>query len=110
MFPYHPRLMQTLLMETTASLPTPLLWATLPIGAYLIGSFPTAHLLDDKYTRGPIAFKIHSFPATGNAEQEKNLIRWKNIRILTTDLARYAQPMDLPALPRDPTQTVLPKP
>ena len=45
MFPYHPRLMQTLLMETTASLPTPLLWATLPIGAYLIGSFPTAHLL-----------------------------------------------------------------
>ena len=45
MFPYHPCLMQTLLMETTASLPTPLLWATLPIGAYLIGSFPTAHLL-----------------------------------------------------------------
>jgi len=44
-FPYHPRLMQTLLMQTTASLPTPLLWATLPIGAYLIGSFPTAHLL-----------------------------------------------------------------
>lgn len=67
-------------------------------------------MLDGKYTRGPIAFKIHSFPATGDVAQEKNLIRWKNVRILTTDLASYAQPMDLPALPADPTQTVLPKP
>ena len=25
--------------------PTPFLWAVLPIGAYLVGSFPTAHLL-----------------------------------------------------------------
>ena len=75
-----------------------------------VNGIPTAHLIDDKYTRGPIAFKIHSFPAKGDAAQEKNLIRFKNIRILTTDLVRYAQPIDLPALPRDPTQTVLPKP
>jgi hypothetical protein len=75
-----------------------------------VNGIPTAHLLDDTYPRGPIAFKIHSFAAKGDAAQEKNLIRWKNVRILTTDLARYAQPMDLPALPRDPTQTVLPKP
>ena len=75
-----------------------------------VNGIPTAHLLDGKYTRGPIAFKIHSFPATGDAAQEKNLIRWKNIRILTADLARYRQPMDLPALVADPTQSVLPKP
>ncbi|MSU49604.1 MAG: DUF1080 domain-containing protein [Opitutus sp.] len=75
-----------------------------------VNGIPTAHLLHDKYTRGPIAFKIHSFPASGDVAQEKNLIRWKNIRILTTDLARFAQPMDLPALEADPTQTVLPKP
>jgi len=28
-----------------ASTPTPLLWAALPLGSYLVGSFPTAHLL-----------------------------------------------------------------
>ena len=75
-----------------------------------VNGIPTAHLTDGKYARGPIAFKIHSFPAKGEAAQEKNLIRFRNIRILTTDLARHAQPMDLPARPRDPTQTVLPKP
>jgi hypothetical protein len=75
-----------------------------------VNGIPTAHLLDDKYTRGPIAFKIHSFPAKGDAAQEENLIRWKNVRILTADLARYAQPINLPALPSDPTQKVLPKP
>jgi hypothetical protein len=75
-----------------------------------VNGIPTAHLIDDKYTRGPIAFKIHSFPTSGSAEQEMNLIRWRNIRVLTKELARYAQPIDLPALPRDSTQTVLPKP
>ena len=61
-----------------------------------VNGIPTAHLLHDKYPRGNIAFKIHSFPATGDAAQEKNLIRFRNIRILTADLARHAQPMDLP--------------
>ena len=40
-----------------------------------VNDIPTAHLLHDKYTRGPIALKIHSFPSTGDAAQEKNLIR-----------------------------------
>ncbi len=75
-----------------------------------VNGIPTAHLLDNKYPRGHIAFKIHSFPAKGDVAQEKNLIRWKNVRILTTDLARHTQPIDLTALPADPTQTVLPKP
>ncbi|MBL9186817.1 MAG: DUF1080 domain-containing protein [Opitutaceae bacterium] len=75
-----------------------------------VNGIPTAHLLHDKYTRGPIALKIHSFPATGDITQEKNLIRFRNIRILTADLARHAQPMDLPARVADPTQKILPKP
>lgn len=75
-----------------------------------VNDIPTAHLLHDKYTRGPIALKIHSFPSTGDAAQEKNLIRWKSIRILTADLARYARPMDLQAREADATQTILPKP
>ena len=75
-----------------------------------VNGIPTAHLLHDKYTRGPIALKIHSFPATGDAAQEKNLIRYRNVRILTTDLSRHAQPMDIPAREADPTQKVLPKP
>lgn len=75
-----------------------------------VNGVPTAHLLHDKYTRGPIALKIHSFPATGDAAQEKNLIRYRNVRILTTDLARHAIPMDLPAREADPAQKVLPRP
>jgi hypothetical protein len=75
-----------------------------------VNGIPTAHLVDDKYARGPIAFKIHSFAAGGDPAQEKNLIRFRNIRILTETPARFSQPMDLPALPADPTQRVLPKP
>lgn len=75
-----------------------------------VNGIPTAHLLHDKYVRGPIAFKIHSFPANGSADQEKNLIRLRNIRILTADLARHSAPMDLSARDPDPTQKVLPKP
>lgn len=75
-----------------------------------VNGVPTAHLLHDKYTRGPIALKIHSFGANGDAAQETNLIRYRNIRILTTDLGSHALPMDLPAREADPTQTVLPRP
>ena len=75
-----------------------------------VNGIPTAHLLHDKYTRGPIALKIHSFPASGDPAQEKNLIRYRDVRILTADLARHALPMDLPAREADPTQKILPRP
>ena len=75
-----------------------------------VNGVPTAHLLHDKYTRGPIALKIHSFPAKGDAAQEKNLIRFRGVRIVTTDLARHSLPMDLPAREADPAQTILPRP
>jgi hypothetical protein len=75
-----------------------------------VNGVPTAHLLHDKYTRGPIALKIHSFSAKGDAAQEQNLIRFRHVRILTADLARHALPMDLPACEADPTQKILPRP
>ncbi len=75
-----------------------------------VNGIPTAHLLHDKYTRGPIALKIHSFSAKGDPEQEKNLIRFRRVRILTTDPARHARPIDLPAREADPTQKILPRP
>ena len=75
-----------------------------------VNGVPTAHLLHDKYTRGYLALKIHSFPAKGDTEQEKNLIRFRNIRIITDAPARFAQPIDLPAREADRSQTILPKP
>lgn len=75
-----------------------------------VNGIPTAHLLHDKYSRGYLALKIHSFPSTGDAAQEKNLIRYKNIRIITENPERFALPMDIPAREADPTQKILPKP
>ena len=75
-----------------------------------VNGVPTTHLVHDKYTRGPIALKIHAFPANGDAAQEMNLIRFRKVRILTTDLGRHALPMDLPAREADPAQKILPKP
>jgi hypothetical protein len=75
-----------------------------------VNGIPTAHLVHDKYTRGYIAFKIHSFGAAGDPAQEKNLIHFKNVRIITENPVRFAQPMDLPAREADPTQKILPKP
>ncbi|MDR1408208.1 MAG: DUF1080 domain-containing protein [Tannerella sp.] len=44
----------------------------------------TANLLDDETPAGFIAFQVHSIG--NNQEQEGMEIRWKNIRILTTNL------------------------
>ena len=75
-----------------------------------VNGIPTAHLVNDKYSRGYLAFKIHSFVANGDAALEKNLIHFKNVRIITENPARYTLSMDLPAREADPTQKVLPKP
>ncbi len=75
-----------------------------------VNGIPTAHLLHDKYKRGYLALKIHSFAANGDPAAEKNLIRFRDIRIITEKPARFAKPMDLPAREADPTQTILPKP
>jgi hypothetical protein len=59
-----------------------------------VNGVPTCHLVDERYRRGRIAFKIHSI---GNSPKAgTNTIRLKNIRIITGQPERYALPMDLP--------------
>ena len=60
-----------------------------------VNGVPTCHLIDEKYTEGYIAFKIHSLG--NNAKATENAIRIKNIRITTEQLEQFAQPMEIPA-------------
>jgi Domain of Unknown Function (DUF1080) len=58
-----------------------------------LNGVPATNLINDRYTKGSIALKIHSL---GNdSKGEDNLIYYKNIRIITKKVAKYAQPMDL---------------
>lgn len=75
-----------------------------------VNGIPTAHLVHDKHARGYIALKIHALGAKGDPAGEKNLIRFRDIRIITEKPARFAKAMDLPARAADATQTILPKP
>lgn len=59
-----------------------------------VNGVPTCHLVDGKYREGRIAFKIHSLGDRPN--DTLNAIRLKNIRIVTEQPERYAQPMSLP--------------
>ncbi len=66
-----------------------------------VNGIPTCHLDDKKYASGPIAFKIH---AVGNKPGAgKSSIRFKNIRIITENPARFAKPMDLKSRPAQKT-------
>ncbi len=59
-----------------------------------VNGVPATHLINQKYTEGYIALKIHSL---NNApEEEKKIGRFKNIRILTRKLHKYSKKMDLP--------------
>jgi hypothetical protein len=60
-----------------------------------VNGIPTTNMINDKYSSGHIALKIH---ALGNKpEQEQILAHFKNIRIIDKNPALYAQVMDLPA-------------
>jgi hypothetical protein len=59
-----------------------------------VNGVPTCHLVDEKYRKGSIAFKIHS--VGNNPKATQSVIRFKNIRIITGHPGRYAQPMELP--------------
>ena len=59
-----------------------------------VNGVPTCHLVDEKYRAGVIAFKIHALGDRPKATE--NVIRLKNIRILTEQPERFAQPMPLP--------------
>ena len=59
-----------------------------------VNGVPTCHLVDEKYRKGSIAFKIHS--VGNNPKATQSVIRLKNIRIITERPERYALPMELP--------------
>ncbi len=59
-----------------------------------VNGVPTTHLVDEKYLEGKIAFKIHSLG--DRPDETRNVIRFKNIRIITEHPERYAQTMALP--------------
>lgn len=57
-----------------------------------VNGVPAAHVIDAMTARGFIALQVHSVPddpAFAGAES-----RFRNVRILTRDLARYATPLD----------------
>lgn len=61
-----------------------------------VNGVPASNLVDDKYSSGYIALKIHELNV--DASKEKILIHFKNIRIATKDVAKFAMPMDIPAI------------
>ncbi len=60
-----------------------------------VNGIPTAHLIDEKYTSGPIALKIHSLG--DKPDVEKIPLRFRNIRILTENLSANVVETKLPA-------------
>lgn len=59
-----------------------------------VNGVPTCHLVDGKYGEGRIAFKIHSLGDRPN--ETRNVIRLRNIRVVTEQPERHARPMPLP--------------
>jgi hypothetical protein len=59
-----------------------------------VNGVPTTHLVDEKYSAGKIAFKIHSLG--DRPDETRKAIRFKNIRVITQHPERYAQSMPLP--------------
>ncbi|WP_424276832.1 3-keto-disaccharide hydrolase [Eudoraea sp.] len=53
-----------------------------------INDVPAAYLIDDKTSSGFIGLQVHSI---GEDQKEGTEIQWKNIRILTDSLAKYAR-------------------
>ncbi len=49
-----------------------------------INGIPVAHIIDDKTLKGFICLQVHGIGK--NAEREGTQVKWKNIRIKTTDL------------------------
>lgn len=69
-----------------------------------LNGIPVAYLINKKYDKGYIAFKIHFLGNDSKAEKAK---AWfKNVRILDMNAARYARKMDIPSRKIDP-QVVL---
>lgn len=59
-----------------------------------VNRIPIAHLVDEKYSKGSIAFKIHSAGNGPNIGQ--SAMRLRNIRVITENPERYLTEMTLP--------------
>ena len=59
-----------------------------------VNGIPCTNLIDDVDASGFIALQVH----TASPEMQGSKVCWKNIRILTQDVARYATPTDAPAV------------
>jgi hypothetical protein len=64
-----------------------------------VNGIPTTHLINQKYSEGYIALKIHSLK--NQPEEEKKVGRFKNIRIMTKNLDENLLKMELPAVKAD---------
>jgi hypothetical protein len=60
-----------------------------------LNDIPTAYILDDRYKAGYIAFKIHHLKS-GDENKTKLAIAYKNARIITQNLEKYARSTSLP--------------
>lgn len=56
-----------------------------------VNGIPCADLIDDVTMKGFIALQVHSI---GDKSKEGKTVSWKDIRICTTDLAKYASPQN----------------
>ncbi len=61
-----------------------------------VNGVPASNLVDNKYRKGYIALKIHELNVDGS--KEKILIHFRNVRIATKDVAKFATPMDIPVI------------
>ncbi|MEJ7770112.1 MAG: DUF1080 domain-containing protein, partial [Chitinophagaceae bacterium] len=60
-----------------------------------LNGVPTANIINKKYDKGFIAFKIHFLG--NNPDREKASAWIRNARIISTNVAKYALKMDIPA-------------
>jgi hypothetical protein len=61
-----------------------------------VNGIPVTNLINNDFTEGYIALKIHSLKQD-DPGKEKLKGRFKNIRIITEDVGKYAKSMDIPA-------------
>lgn len=59
-----------------------------------LNGIPTTNMINNKYKKGYIAFKIHFLG--DNPEREEYAAWVKNIRIITSNPEKYSKPIDIP--------------
>jgi len=59
-----------------------------------VNGIPTTYMINSKYGKGYIAFKIHFL---GDRKEQEKAASWiKNVRIINSKPKKYSQPMDIP--------------